>query len=67
MAPGALPPAFPSIEMGGQHYWVRGLVSNTRLERVWAAKPRRDAPVLQVDLWSARSVMGVLDRTKGIQ
>ena len=32
MASGALPPAFPAIEIDGEHYWDGGIVSNTPLE-----------------------------------
>lgn len=72
MASGALPPAFPAVEVDGRHYWDGGLVSNTPLERVWEDTPRRDSLVLQVDLWSARgdlprTVMDVLERQKDIQ
>lgn len=72
MASGALPPAFPAIEIGGKHYWDGGVVSNTPLERVWNDSPRRDTLVLQVDLWSARgelptNMVDVLERQKDIQ
>ncbi len=72
MASGALPPGFPAIEIDGRHYWDGGVVSNTPLERVWDDKPRRDALVLQVDLWSARgelpaNMIEVLERQKDIQ
>lgn len=72
MASGALPPAFPAIEIDGRHYWDGGIVSNTPLERVWNDDPRRDSLVLQVDLWSARgalpaSLMDVIERQKDIQ
>lgn len=72
MASGALPPAFPAIEIDGRHYWDGGLVSNTPLERVWQDSPRRDSLVFQVDLWSARghlpaTVMDVMERQKDIQ
>lgn len=72
MASGALPPAFPAIEIGGRHYWDGGVVSNTPLERVWNDQPRRDSLVLQVDLWSARgalpaNMIDVLERQKDIQ
>lgn len=71
MASGALPPAFPAVEIEGKHYWDGGLVSNTPLERVWEDTPRRDSLVLQVDVWSARgvlprTVMDVLERQKDI-
>jgi len=72
MASGALPPAFPAVEVDGKHYWDGGLVSNTPLERVWEDTPRRDSLVLQVDVWSARgdlprTLMDVLERQKDIQ
>ena len=34
MASGALPPAFPTIEIGTEHYWDGGIVSNTPLQHV---------------------------------
>ena len=42
MASGALPPAFPAIEIDGEFYWDGGLVSNTPLGHVLAARPRRN-------------------------
>lgn len=72
MASGALPPAFPAVEIEGELYWDGGLASNTPLDHVLSAQPRRDSLVLQVDLWSARGrlprTMGdVLDRQKDVQ
>lgn len=72
MASGALPPAFPAIEIDGERYWDGGLVSNTPLDHVLADTPRRDSLVLQVDLWSARgeqprTLPDVLERQKDIQ
>jgi len=72
MASGALPPAFPAIEIDGEHYWDGGLVSNTPLDHVLAEVPRRDTLALQVDLWSARgdlprTMADVLERQKDIQ
>ncbi|CAM5190833.1 NTE family protein OS=Castellaniella defragrans OX=75697 GN=HNR28_000465 PE=4 SV=1 [Castellaniella defragrans] len=54
MASGALPPAFPAIEIEGEYYWDGGLVSNTPLAKVLQQRPERDSLVFQVDLWSAR-------------
>jgi NTE family protein len=54
MASGALPPAFPAIEIEGEYYWDGGLVSNTPLAKVLQQRPERDTLVFQVDLWSAR-------------
>ena len=72
MASGALPPAFPAVEIDGECYWDGGLVSNTPLEYVLELQPRRDTLALQVDLWSARGVLprtllDVLERQKDIQ
>ncbi len=54
MASGALPPAFPPVEVDGEHFWDGGLVSNTPLRWVVEARPQRDTLVFQVDLWPAR-------------
>lgn len=54
MASGALPPAFPPVEIDGELYWDGGLVSNTPLGDVLQQRPMRDTLVFQVDLWSAR-------------
>lgn len=72
LASGALPPAFPAVEIDGRHYWDGGLVSNTPLEHVLGQWPREDTLALQVDLWSARgplpkTMMDVLERIKDIQ
>src|SRR5262249_25059757 len=67
MAGGALPPAFPAIEIEGEHYWDGGLVSNTPLQWVVETRPRRDTLAFQVDLWSAaggfpRDMLDVMTR-----
>ena len=54
MASGALPPGFPAIEIDGEQYWDGALVSNTPLQWVVDAEPRRDTLAFKVDLWSAR-------------
>jgi NTE family protein len=54
MASGALPPAFPAVEIDGAAYWDGGLVSNTPLRWVLESKSRKDTLAFQVDLWSAR-------------
>ena len=56
----------------GEAYWDGGLVSNTPLEYILDALPRRDTLALQVDLWSARgplpkTMTDVLERMKDIQ
>lgn len=72
LASGALPPAFPAIEIDGEFYWDGGLVSNTPLSQVLTASPRRDTLVFQVDLWNARgelpqNLLDVAERQKEIQ
>lgn len=72
MASGALPPAFPAIEIDGEYYWDGGLVSNTPLSRILAQNLSRDTLVFQVDLWSARggvphSLSEVGDRIQDIR
>lgn len=57
MASGALPPAFPAVEIDGEYYWDGGLVSNTPLSQILMARPERDTLVFQVDLWSARGAV----------
>ena len=54
MASGALPPAFPAVEIDGEHYWDGGVVSNTPLQWVLDNVPRQDTLAFQVDLWNAR-------------
>lgn len=72
MASGALPPAFPAVEIDGEYYWDGGLVSNTPLAQILAARPECDTLVFQVDLWSARgpvphNIGEVSDRTQEIR
>jgi NTE family protein len=60
MASAALPPGFPAVEIGGEHYWDGGLVSNTPLEWLVHSNPYLDTLAFQVDLWNSR---GELPRT----
>jgi NTE family protein len=53
MASGSLPPAGPTIKIGGEYYWNGGLVINTPLQWVLDTPPRKDTLAFQVDLWSA--------------
>jgi NTE family protein len=71
MASGALPPAFPAIEIEGEHYWDGGVAWNTPLSRVLSGEPR-ETLTFQVDLWSAQGrvphdMMEVSSRQKDIQ
>ncbi|WP_082578689.1 patatin-like phospholipase family protein [Lysobacter sp. Root690] len=72
LASGALPPAFPAVEIDGEFYWDGGLVSNTPLSQVLTASPRSDTLVFQVDLWNAhgdlpQNLLDVAERQKEIQ
>lgn len=62
MASGALPPAFPAIEIENEHYWDGGIVSNTPLQYLLEQDDLRDTLAFQVDLFSAR---GTLPRDMG--
>lgn len=54
MASGALPPAFPPVEVDGKLYWDGGLTSNTPLNHVLKyTAAKQDVLAFQVDLWSA--------------
>lgn len=72
LASGALPPAFPAVEIDGRYYWDGGLVSNTPLSHVLREAPDADTLMFQVDLWSARgelpqTLLDVAERQKEIQ
>jgi NTE family protein len=51
MASAALPPAFPSVEIDGHHYWDGGILSNTPLDVVLDDVPRRSTLCFMVDLF----------------
>ncbi|TKB29031.1 MAG: patatin-like phospholipase family protein, partial [Mesorhizobium sp.] len=51
MASGALPPAFPAVCIDGEPYWDGGIYSNTPIEVVLDARPRRDALIFAVNMW----------------
>lgn len=54
MASGALPPAFPSMQIDGEYYWDGGIVSNTPLQYLLEQHSLSDTLVFQVDLFNAR-------------
>jgi NTE family protein len=54
MASGALPPAFPAVEIDGMTYWDGGLLSNTPLDVVFDDRPRRSTLCFMVDLFDAK-------------
>ena len=72
MASGALPPAFPAVEIEGEHYWDGGVYSNTPIEVVFDDMPRRDGLIFAVDLWQPQgdlpeTLWQVMSRHKDIQ
>ncbi len=72
MASGALPPAFPAVQIEGEYYWDGGMVSNTPLQWMFESGPAHNTLAFQVDLWSARgrfprSMSEVMTRQKEIQ
>jgi NTE family protein len=72
MASGALPPAFPAVEVDGEPYWDGGVYSNTPVEVVLDDHPRRDALIFAVNVWHPRgeapkTIWQVLNRQKDIQ
>jgi NTE family protein len=72
MASGALPPAFPAVQIGTDYYWDGGLVSNTPLQHVLDNAACLHMLIFQVDLFSARGMIprdmdDVLARQKDIQ
>ncbi|HWQ92703.1 MAG TPA: patatin-like phospholipase family protein [Clostridia bacterium] len=72
MASGALPPAFPAVEIDGEGYWDGGLVSNTPITYVWDQKPLTTALLVQVNLFPNKGeqphdMIQVMERMKDIQ
>jgi NTE family protein len=72
MASGALPPAFPAIDIDGQFFWDGGILSNTPTEVIFDDIPRRNSLIFAVHLWNAKgpvpkSIWEVLDRQKDVQ
>ncbi len=72
MASGALPPAFPAVEVDGEPYWDGGVYSNTPVEAVMNDAPRRNSLIFAAHLWLAegaapQSVWDAMGRGKDIQ
>jgi NTE family protein len=71
MASGALPPAFPTVQIGTDYFWDGGIVSNTPLQHLLAQDDDINSLVFQVDLFSAhgdlpRTIQDVAGRHKDI-
>jgi NTE family protein len=72
MASGALPPAFPAVEIDGEHYWDGGILSNTPTEVVFDDNPRRSSLIFAVHMWNPigpvpTNIWEVLNRQKDVQ
>jgi NTE family protein len=72
MASGALPPAFPAVEIGGDFYWDGGIYSNTPIEVVLDDVPRRNSLIFSVNVWQPTgdhpvTIQQVMARHKDIQ
>jgi NTE family protein len=72
MASGALPPAFPAVKIGGEHYWDGGILSNTPTEVIFDDNPRRNSLIFAVHLWNPEgqvptTILEILNRQKDVQ
>ena len=72
MASGALPPAFPAVCIDGVPYWDGGVYSNTPIEVVLEANPRRNSLIFAVNMWQPsgvepRTIWQVMGRLKDLQ
>jgi len=72
MASGALPPAFPSVEIDGCYFWDGGILSNTPIEAVFDDSQRKSSLVFSVEVWHGhgpvpKTVNDALTRQKDIQ
>jgi NTE family protein len=72
MASGALPPAFPAVRIDGELYWDGGILSNTPVEAVFDARPRRSGVVFMVHIWNPTgpepdTLQRVISRQKDLQ
>jgi len=72
MASGALPPAFPAVNIDGEMYWDGGIYSNTPIEVVLDDKPRRNSLIFSANVWhptgpEPKTIWQVIGRQKDIQ
>jgi NTE family protein len=72
LASGALPPAFPPIEIEGELFWDGGILSNTPVEVVFDDNPRRNSMVFAVHIWNPHgpapeTIWEVMNRQKDVQ
>jgi NTE family protein len=72
LASGALPPAFPAVRIGDEHFWDGGILSNTPVEAVFDDIPRKNSLIFAVHIWNPRgetptTIGQVLNRHKELQ
>lgn len=72
LASGALPPAFPAVEIDGEYYWDGGVLSNTPVEAVFDDNPRKSGIVFVVHIWNPEgpppeTMWQVMNRQKDVQ
>ena len=72
LASGALPPAFPPVEVDGEYFWDGGVLSNTPIEAVFDDMKRRSGLIFTVQVWNQRgehprSILQVFNREKDMQ
>jgi NTE family protein len=72
IASGALPPAFPAVEIDGELFWDGGVISNTPAEVIFDDEPRASSLVFSVHLWRPAgpdpdTMVKVLARAKDLQ
>lgn len=72
LASGALPPAFPAVKIGEDHYWDGGILSNTPVEAVFDDAPRKNSLIFAVHIWNPRgdapdTIWQVMHRQKDLQ
>lgn len=72
MASGALPPAFPAVEIDGQFYWDGGIVNNTPVTEIIEQNKNKKTLIFQIDLWNPKGSLpqtfdDITERTKDIQ
>jgi NTE family protein len=72
MASGALPPAFPPVNIGDEYYWDGGILSNTPTEVIFDDNPRKSSLIFAVHMWNPMgpvpsNIWEVLNRQKDVQ
>jgi NTE family protein len=72
LASGALPPAFPAVRIGDDHFWDGGVLSNTPVEAVFDDSNRKNSLIFAVHIWNPKgeapeTMWQVFNRQKDLQ